>query len=325
MLQAIPQHPRTKSTTQIWEELRALDPDFDVTARSVQRNLEKLSATFPISSEARGRANHWCWVDRAALTQLPAMSPPTALVLRMAAGYLKSVLPPAVLRQLDAYFRHADKVLGDSALGRWRGRVSVVARGPMLVPPAIRAGVQEDVYEALLVGRQIEVAYRNRVGRRSRRLVLHPLGLVVRDGVVYLVATASEYEDVRHYALHRMRRATMTDEPARVPKGFRLAEHVDEDRRFSYPVSEERLQLRAVFDADVAVHLTERRLSTDQRTAAQADGRVLVEATVADTSDLRWWLRSFGSSVEVVGPARLREEFEAQARSMAASYGVATM
>ena len=103
ILQAIPAYPRTKSTRRIMEELRDLDPDFDVTARSFQRSLDKLSAMFPIACEARGRANHWYWIDEHALTQIPAMSAPTAFVLRMVAEYLGPLMPPTVLRQLDAY------------------------------------------------------------------------------------------------------------------------------------------------------------------------------------------------------------------------------
>ena len=30
--------------------------------RSVQRDLEKLSGIYLLHSEARGRANHWCWM-----------------------------------------------------------------------------------------------------------------------------------------------------------------------------------------------------------------------------------------------------------------------
>lgn len=37
---------------------------------------------------------------------------------------------------------------------------------------------------------------------------LHPLALVVRGPVTYLVATASDYPDVRLYALHRIQRGT---------------------------------------------------------------------------------------------------------------------
>ena len=320
LLQAIPVHPQRKSTRQIKDELTDLDSGFDVTVRSVQRSLENLSSTFPITSETRGRANHWFWIDRHALTQIPAMGEPTAFVLRLAAEYLKPAMPPSVLRRLDAYFEHADRVLGGTALGRWQDKAMIIHQGPQLRPPAIPDDVQETVYTALLDGRRFEAAYRSKAQTRTATLELNPLGIVVRAGIVYLVATSWGYEDIRHYALHRMRKPKLLTAPANVPAGFRLAEHVDEDVRFSYPLSNAKLAFKALLDAGAAIHLAESRLAADQRTTEQADGRMLVEATVADTADLRWWLLSFGAAVEVIAPDSLREEFAGQARRLAEIY-----
>jgi predicted DNA-binding transcriptional regulator YafY len=50
---------------------------------------------------------------------------------------------------------------------------------------------------------------------------------------------------------------------------------------------------------------------------------VTVQATVADTQQLRWWLLGFGDKVEVLGPAGLRAEFAALAARLAARYGQA--
>lgn len=36
---------------------------------------------------------------------------------------------------------------------------------------------------------------------------------------------------------------------------------------------------------------------------------MLLEATVPDDTQLRWWLKGFGDQVEVIGPKQLRDEF----------------
>ena len=320
MLQAIPAHPRTKSTRQIMDDLRHMDPEFAVDVRTVQRSLERLSTKFPITCDTRGRANHWYWIDRHALTQIPAMSQPTAFVLRLAQDYLQAVMPPTVLRQLDAYFQHADEVLSDGALARWADKVTIIRQGPPLARPVIRDDVQEVVYAGLLESRRIEVVYGAKSSNSEGGIVLSPLGLVVRAGVVYLVATSWNYQDVRHYVLHRMSQPRLLDGHVTAPSGFRLTDHVREDRRFSYPLSTRELKLKVLFDADAAFHLTESRLARDHRTTPQADGRTLIEATVADTADLRWWLLGFGAAVEVVGPDSLRAEFEEQAEKLRRIY-----
>ena len=321
MLGCIPVYPHSKGTRRILEELRDIDPDYDVSVRSVQRGLERLSSLFPISSELRGRANHWYWSDRHALTQIPSMSAPTAFALRLAADYLKSIMPPAALTLLEPYFQHADRVLGGTALGSWKDKAAIIGPGPMLTPPAIPAEVQDAVYTALMENRQVEVAYRAKARTRSRSMVLNPLGVVLRAGIVYLVATSWHYEDIRQYVLHRMSRPRLLDEPARALAGFDLAAYIREEGQFSYPLNSDKILLRALFDGEAGLHLTESRLAVDHRTTQQGDGRILVEATVSDTADLRWWLLGFGSSVEVLEPASLREQFRGEARRLRQIYG----
>ena len=288
-----------------------------MTVRSVQRSLETLSAVFTITSEMRGRANHWCWTDPHALTQIPAMSEHAAFVLRLASEYLKPLMPGAALRSLAPYFKQADRVLGGTKLGRWVDRARIIERGPPLVAPRVADDVQETVYAGLMENRRVDVSYRSRSRTRTARLVLNPLGIVVRAGVVYLVATSWDYEDLRHYALNRMSRPALLPEAAKAPAGFRLASHI---QQFSYPLNPDRLELSALFAPEVRTHVMESRLAPDQRTTTQDDGRVLVEASVADTADLRWWLLSFGAGVEVLSPETLRDEFRCHARGLQSLY-----
>ena len=320
MLTAIPVGLPGKSTSQIFEELRDKNPDFNVTRRTIQRSLEQLSQRFPITAEISGRTNHWYWIEPNALTQIPAMSATTAFVLCLAAEHLRPIMPPSTLPVLDPYFDHARKILDGTDLGRWTDRAAIIAQGPTLTPPDVSADVQETVYEALMTNRKVEVRYRGKHEKESRAIVLNPLGIVVRNGIVYLVATSWKYEDIRHYVLHRMSQPRLMDEPARMPTDFCLADHLGDDGSFAYPASNEKLELRALFHAGAGAHLTESSLGPDHRATEQEDGRILVEATVADTAELRWWISGFGSLVEVLGPAALRDEFREQARALAEMY-----
>ena len=319
-LECIPVHPRTKTTRQIVNALQATNSEYDVTVRSVQRSLETLSAVFPIASDKRGRSNHWYWTDAHALTRIPAMSEQEAFALRLASEHLKPLMPRSALRLLAPYFEHAERILDGTRLGHWVDRACIIGHGPPLQAPSIRDDVQETVYAALMESRRLGVDYRSRSGERTRRMVLNPLGIVVRAGVFYLVATSWQYQDVRHYVLHRMSKPELLEEPAETPTGFRLAAHIQDDQRFSYPLNPEALRLRALFAPEVGIHVTESRLSRDHRATTQDDGRVLVEATVADTADLRWWLLGFGAAVEVLAPAGLRAELRRHALGMAALY-----
>lgn len=75
-----------------------------------------------------------------------------------------------------------------------------------------------------------------------------------------------------------------------------------------------------LFSSERAAHLAETPLSDKQTLTPQSDGKVLLEASVTDTMDLRWWLHSFADSVEVIEPAEMRESFRDMAKRTAKLY-----
>jgi predicted DNA-binding transcriptional regulator YafY len=50
------------------------------------------------------------------------------------------------------------------------------------------------------------------------------------------------------------------------------------------------------------------------------DDKVRLRATVADTLEMRLWLRSYGNEVVVVKPVRLRREFREIVEDLARQY-----
>ena len=68
------------------------------------------------------------------------------------------------------------------------------------------------------------------------------------------------------------------------------------------------------------MHLHETPLSADQKITPIDDAREKVVATVLDTPQLCWWLLGFGENVEVLKPAKLREELSTTAKAMAEMY-----
>jgi len=310
LLTCLPVRPDRISTYDLKEKLARINPDYNVSLRTIQRDLDKLSADFPLNCDHVGRGKYWYWAEKDSLTQIPAMNESSALALRLAEDYLQPVMPPVTMRLLRAYFQQAREVLRGTRLNHWVDSVRIINRGPELIPPTIRQDVQEAVYEALLKGKQLRVTYKRRGNDRSRERILHPLGLVTRNGIIYLVATAWKYEDPWHFALHRMTSSEVLDDPISRPENFSLDEHVHNDREFAYPISNRPLKLKLLVNEHIAEHLSECCLSKDQKITRKRDGTWLVEAAVMDTEELRWWLLGFGTGIEVMSPARLRKEFK---------------
>ncbi|TSA00479.1 MAG: WYL domain-containing protein [Nitrospiraceae bacterium] len=321
MLQKIPRAPGSIGTRELKAKLE--EDGYGVDVRTIQRDLGKLSAIFSLTCEEKGKALRWCWTAGARVMDLPGMETNTALAFRLAEDHLAPLLPRSTLRHLEPHFQKAKEVLAPlrkNKLSLWPDKVLVIGHGPALTPPHVRPEVQDAVSQALLEDRQLEVTYKRKDAEKPKSYPINPLGLVFRDGVVYLVGTAKEYPDVRHFALHRMSAPKVLNISCRRPSEFDLHTYVKQDQVFAYPVSKGRIQLKALFSAGSAVHLSERLLSKDQNMTPQKDGRVLLQAAVLDTLELRWWLRAFGDRVEILAPKALREEFKAASQRMAKIY-----
>jgi predicted DNA-binding transcriptional regulator YafY len=316
ILRMIPRHPRKVAVTEIHKRL-ARD-DYNITVRSIQRDLLSLAGRFAITSD-EAKPQGWSWIGEP--IQLPTLDPQAALAFSLVEHFLKPLLPKATLSSIEPHFRSAQGVLSSSPrLASWPDKIRILPRGLALQPPKISAEIQSTIYDALFEERKVHMKYLPRDVAKPKEYDVNPLGIVLRDQVSYLVCTLWDYEDVIQLALHRIREAALLDEPVHRPKDFTLDGYIREGA-FGYPVSEAPIRLRVLFEEGAALHLHETPLSTNQTLTVQADGRELLEASVQDTSELRWWLLGFGDGVEILAPKVLRKEFRKIVASMAQIYG----
>jgi len=326
LLRAVPRLPRKIDAKALTERLA--DAGFDVSKRTVERDLNKLSETFPLVSDEARTGRGWSWMRDADPFDVPGMDPEAALTFRILERFSSHLLPRSVLRRLDPHLRRAHEILDELEVAAgprvWPQRIRVLPRTIDLQAPEVAPGVVEVVYRALLEGHRFTARYRPRVagGDTIRQYEINPLGLVFRDQVAYLVCSLWNYDDVIQLVLHRFEDAELLDAERREPDGFDLDEYIAAGH-FHIRESGEPLALRVRFAGDAAYHLYETPLSDDQVLRPREDGRVDLSATVLDTAQLRWWLLGFGAGVEVLGPPALREELAAEARAMARRYGVA--
>ena len=324
LLGMIPRYPRQRSAPELLERLA--HRGLDVTLRTIERDLENLSLFLPLARDERTRPYGWYWTTDAPLQDVPALDPETALTLCVLDEHAASLLPPVARSRLAPLLKRAEEVLAaageHSGLRLWPERVRVLSSAPPLIPPPIPDGVFETVQQALLERRCLDIDYRSRSKEALSRYRVHPLALVLREPMTYLVATVGAYTDPRHLALNRFESATISSEAVREPPdGFDLNTFVA-GGSFDYPEEGEiRLELRV--DAALAYHLQEARLSDDQELVVEDDGRVRVTATVQQTARLRWWILGLGTAVEVLGPHSLGAVIAAQVAVLALRYGVA--
>lgn len=320
LLRAIPRAPLRASVPGIRSALEA--SGFDVSTRSIQRDLQDLSRIFPLECDSRAKPYGWSWQRDAPLLDLPSLGVHEALALSLIEQHVPALLPAPVVAQLRPHFRAARRRLEDAGgtaqVKAWLGKIRIVPPTQPLRAPKIPEAVHAQVSTALFFDKRLRLHYLPRNESRVKEWLARPLALVSRGPVTYLHCRLFDYPDVRMLALHRIIAADIVDEPSATPGNYEVDAFIDAG---AWGFGDgTRIELVAVFEDGYGDHLLESPLSDSQVTMALDGARLQVSACLPDTQQLRWWLLGFGDGVTVTAPPALVAFMSDTARAMAARY-----
>lgn len=317
LLKLLPSRPPGKTARELAESLAR--EGFEVTKRTVERDLNELTVLFPLYCNDKTPPYGWRWADEAHC-DLPSLSVSEALSLRLLEDFLKPILPATLLASMGVRFALAKRKLENlegQRLARWADKVRVVTPTLQLLPPRIEPAVQEAVHEALLADEQVEVLYQSPHKEQASVMELHPLGLIQRGPVTYLVATAFDYGNVLLFAMHRIKEAKRLSRPCRRPENFSL------DAYLATGASDfgdgEHIRFKAVVNGYLADRLRETPLSEDMELMEQENGCLLTCSLIASWQ-LHWWILAQGDEIEVLEPDNLRKEISRALKMAARKY-----
>jgi predicted DNA-binding transcriptional regulator YafY len=321
LLKLLPSRGAGKTAREIAESLNALG--FKVSKRQVERDLGVLlESHFPIDCNNASVPYGWRWIKDAAV-DIPALSLAEALSMQLIHETLEPILPKSMLDVIKPKLDQAKNKLASlapsSPQARWPEKVRNVPACLHLVPPRIDDAILEAVQEALLHGKQLEVDYLPMDKEEPANYLVHPLALVHRGSVPYLIATTFHYKDVRLYALHRIHKTELLQADANRLEGFDIDKYILEGGTQIQRTSNKTFNLKLRVSPWLARILGETPLAVEQ--TIKPDGELLiVQAKVIDTWQLHWWILSQGASSEVIAPKSLRESISNELKSASALY-----
>jgi predicted DNA-binding transcriptional regulator YafY len=183
----------------------------------------------------------------------------------------------------------------------------------------VSSGVLHALQTALLEGTQVSVKYRSRQSKATRTMDLHPLALAYQDSSVYLVCKLDGDDIIRKLPLHRFDAVQVLESRrVSVPEDFVASEHVQKVHIESGPI---RLKMRINEALRERLDASETPLTEDQLLTPLGNGDWLMECDYEYTRGLEWWILGHGAAVEVLEPARLRENIRKCVAQMARIYG----
>ena len=332
LLRLIPRHPASISTVQLRDALLQEDPEFDISLRSLQRDLDALlSSRFNFNlqcsrddpDERINKQRPFLWSYTAhARPGLPLMTSAEALAMRLSEGHLQHLLPPNVLTLLEPHFSEARAVLGHNrskAHERWAQRVRSLPNGKALLPASVDKDIWEKVAEALLNQKQIKVEYLSKKKGEVTTMTLHPKGMVSRGPSTYLIASAGSYIEPHHFVLQRFKNIEVLDAASR-DDGFDMDSYLP-TAAFTPRQGSGTLQLLAEIHPDIAWILRETPLSEGQNITAKSGCNWLhLEAEVPDDEETCWWVLSLGRNIIVREPESLASRIKSEATQILSHY-----
>lgn len=317
MLRLIPRAPRKTTVRDLGAELERRG--YRTTARTIARDLQALSGQFALVSDETSKPFGWSWAKDANFEFMPGLSASQGVALLLARVHLRGLLPQPLMKELAPVFDMAEKELAATGWKDWHRRTAIVPTSMPLLVPRVDARVLDDVHSALATRKCLKGKYRSKGSQSAKEMTIHPLGLLVRGAVHYLVCTLRDYKDIRHLALHRLSETAVLNQPSMSPDGFDFAGYVASSAAKYH--AQGKIRLVAHFAAGAAEHLRETPVSKDQvLVELQAEEFVELTATVESDETLRWWLLGFGDRVEVREPVKLRDEMREQLTSAVKRY-----
>jgi predicted DNA-binding transcriptional regulator YafY len=187
------------------------------------------------------------------------------------------------------------------------------------MPAKVNSEVANNIYKALLSSKQIKATYLNRAGQEKVHEHIHPLGIVHQGASIYLACRIGEHQEATKTALHRFKDVIVLAQNVN-SDNFDLSAWINKEFSAHLDSTLEDISLKVRFRDGAVFHLTESPINETQALTKEGDGWTLVEVTVTDTDELRWWLLGFGAGVEVISPKPMRKWFKDVAKEMAKNY-----
>lgn len=301
---------------------RELADELEVSVRTVYRDVESLgSAGVPIYAD-RGPAGGYQLLD-GYRTRLTGLTGDEAGTL-----FLAGMPGPAAELGLGSVLAAAELKLRASLPGELADRADRVRERFHLDAPGWFRGDEPTPYlstvaEAVWSSRLLEVRYRRWKAPREVTRTLNPLGVVLKAGRWYLVASARER--TTGYRVSNILEAEVLDAPAERPEGFDLAafwqEWAERYERSVYRMTatvrmtEDALRLMAfVFPPEMS------RTARDLAGEPGDDGWLCTTVPIESIKQGHVELLKLGADVEVLEPPELRERMAETARAMARTY-----
>jgi predicted DNA-binding transcriptional regulator YafY len=285
--------------------------DLDCHPRTVYRDLDALqSAGFPMYTERVDGKSLWSLLDTVKHHYPIPFTFTELMALHFSRDVLKVLEGTIFYDSLESLFQKVRTTLPPESK-KYLEQISksLVSRPRPYKQYKKCKEIIHQVNEAVIQRKVIDIVYYTMSRRRMTKRKVAPYQVWFYDGTFYLIGLCSLANEIRIFALDRIKMLRTTNENFDIPSDF----DYDALTNKSFGVFQgPSVKIKVWFDKEIAGYIREKVWQSSQRIHEQRDGSIIFEAEVSGTDEVKFWLMSWGSKALVLEPDYLREEIRSE-------------
>ena len=287
--------------------------------RTVYRDLEALQAAgFPVYTDKAAGKNVWSLLDAARHSVPIPFNLPELMALYFSRGMMGALKDTVFYESLVSLFDKIKSTLPAEYI-EYLGQIekSLAVRTKPYKQYGQLRSIIDQVSEAAIHKNYVKIDYYTMSRKTKTRRKVAPYKIWLFDGTFYLIGNCGLREDIRIFAMDRIKNLELTNERFEMPDDF----NIDEFMKSSFGVFHgDPVQVRIWFAADVAEYIREKIWHETQHIEPHKDGSIIFEAEVAGIEEIKYWVLKWGAKARVIEPESLREAIQAEAEAMVSNY-----
>ncbi|MFC1863906.1 helix-turn-helix transcriptional regulator, partial [Thermodesulfobacteriota bacterium] len=310
---------QTLISSRVGKSAADLASELEINPRTIYRDLEALQvAGFPIYNERVDGKHVWSLLDTMK-HQIPIpFSLPELMALYFGRDMLKVFQGTVFHDSMESLFQKVKTTLPPESKKYIENveQTLHLAMKPYKQYSKFKEIINR-VNDAAINKNSIEIVYYTMSRKKESKRIVDPYKIWFFNGTFYLIGLCHVRNEIRIFALDRIKMLHQTEEPFEIPEDFSLDEFIG----ISFGVFQgEPVKVKVWFHADVAGYIKEKTWHESQEIHSQGDGSIIFEAEVAGTEEIKFWIMNWGSKAEVLEPESLRSEIHDEAVAMLGKY-----
>jgi proteasome accessory factor B len=296
---------------------KTMAANYEVSSKSIRRDIDylKYQCAAPIAYDPQRHGFYYTEENY----HLPAIniSESDLFAIYIARKAMEQHKNTPVYRKLVSVFSKIEESLPDrlSISPAWvDNRISVFSDFRTNIDPQI----WDTVAEALHHYRTLQITYLNPGAEMGVQRQIDPYHAVSFQGEWYLIAYCHLRQAIRVFAISRIKQAKKLIGIFTIPNAFNFADFTDS--HFGIFSDDQRHDVEVHFSAKHAPYLLEREWHPSQTLKKQEDGSIVLSFTTNHLFEVKRWILSWGSGVEVLAPEKLRSAIHQEAQKILQAY-----